>query len=90
LYLFLIRSYCVDSISYDPATSILFASFKYTGSDFDGDMRRTREHPPTREWWATTDAYQQSLNPGAVSSEKGGTDDIPGWWKELEEVFYVA
>ena len=53
-------------------------------------MRRTREHAKTREWWAMTDGFQQSLNPGAVSSEQGGVDGVPGWWKEVEEVFYVA
>jgi len=79
-----------DSISYDPSTSILFASFKYTGQDFDADMALMREHDKTREWWAMTDGYQESLNPGAVSSERAGIDGTPGWWKEVEEVFYLA
>ncbi|KAK5214042.1 hypothetical protein LTR41_000234 [Exophiala xenobiotica] len=78
------------SISYDPSTSILFASFKYTGQDFDADMASMREHDKTREWWAMTDGYQESLNSGAVNSETGGVDGTPGWWKEVEEVFYLA
>jgi L-rhamnose mutarotase len=58
-------------------------------------MAAMRAHEPTRKWWAMTDNYQQSLNPGAVSSEAGGTFNkdgtkIPGWWKETEEVFYMA
>lgn len=79
-----------DSISYDPSTSILFASFKYTGTDFAADMELIRQDAKMREWWKMTDGYQESLNPGAVSSEMGGVDGTPGWWKEIEEVFYVA
>ena len=82
--------FCADSISYDPSTSILFASFKYTGRDFDADMELMREHDKTREWWAMTDVYQESLNAGAVNSERAGVDGTPGWWKEVEEVFYLA
>jgi len=43
-----------------------------------------------REWWKMTDGYQESVNPGAVSSEKGGVDGIPDWWKGLTQVFYTA
>ena len=82
------------SISYDPSSSLLFASFKYVGKDFESDMAATRAHEPTRKWWAMTDGFQESVNPGAVSSEMGGTagrkgEKVPGWWKDLEEVFYV-
>ncbi|EXJ63766.1 hypothetical protein A1O7_00101 [Cladophialophora yegresii CBS 114405] len=87
-----IRDY---SIAYDRDTSLLFASFKYTGRDFEGDMAKMRAHEPTRRWWAMTDGFQQSLNAGAVSSEKAGTagadgKKVPSWWKECEEVFYLA
>ncbi|OCT53137.1 DUF718 domain protein [Cladophialophora carrionii] len=82
------------SIAYDRDTSLLFASFKYTGRDFEADMAKMRAHEPTRRWWAMTDAFQQSVNPGAVSSEKAGTvgedgKKVPGWWKECEELFYL-
>ncbi|KAJ9608439.1 hypothetical protein H2200_007427 [Cladophialophora chaetospira] len=89
------RSNIVDySISYDPGSSLLFASFKYVGKDFEADMQKTREHGPTRQWWSMTDGYQESINPGAVSSEKGGTvgkdgKKISSWWKQCEELFYV-
>lgn len=53
-------------------------------------MDLIRQDAKTREWWQMTDGYQESLNPGAVSSEMGGVDGTPGWWKEIEEVFYVA
>ncbi|KAI1628622.1 rhamnose mutarotase [Exophiala viscosa] len=78
------------SISYDSSTGILFASFKYTGTNFEEDMEAVRQDAKTREWWKMTDGYQESLNPGAVSSEMGGVNGTPAWWKELEEVFYIA
>ena len=42
-----------------------------------------------------TDGYQKSLNAGAVSSALAGTVDnkgnkVEGWWRECEEVFYLA
>ncbi|KAL2758471.1 hypothetical protein ACRALDRAFT_2026019 [Sodiomyces alcalophilus JCM 7366] len=74
------------SISHDPETGILFATMKYVGYDYAGDMERMRENPKVREWWAMTDSWQESLVPGATSSEAGE----PSWWKPLEEVFYQA
>ncbi|KAI6089391.1 rhamnose mutarotase [Hypoxylon rubiginosum] len=73
------------SIYHDPATGILFATFKYVGIDFEGDMERMRENVKVREWWAMTDGFQESVVPGAKNSESGS----PPWWKELEEVFYL-
>jgi len=86
----LILNSTLDSISYDEGSHILFASFKWTGHDFDADMKAMRENEKVREWWRMTDGYQQSLAEGAVSSERGGVDGVPGWWKPLEEVFYFA
>lgn len=74
----------IDSIFHDEATGILFASFKYVGYNWEGDMEKMRENPKVREWWRMTDGYQESMVPGAVSSEAGE----PSWWKGLEEVFY--
>ncbi|PLB43573.1 rhamnose mutarotase [Aspergillus steynii IBT 23096] len=61
----------------------LFATFKYVGEDFDGDMQRMKANPKVRDWWALTDGMQESPIPGAVGSAEG-----PGWWKVLDEVFY--
>lgn len=72
------------SIYHDPETGILFASFKYVGYDYAGDMEKLRENPRVREWWKMTDGWQESLVPGAESSEAGE----PSWWKPVEEVFY--
>lgn len=74
------------SIFYDDATHTLFASFKYVGYDYAGDMEKMRENPKVREWWRMTDSFQESLVPGATSSESGE----PSWWKGLEQVFYLA
>ncbi|OLN86146.1 L-rhamnose mutarotase [Colletotrichum chlorophyti] len=73
------------SIFHDPESRILFASFKYVGYDYAGDMEKMKENPKVREWWAMTDGWQESLVPGAVSSEAGE----PSWWKPVEEVFYT-
>jgi L-rhamnose mutarotase len=78
------RTSSQDSIFYDDSTGILFASFKYIGYDYEGDMEKMRENPKVREWWKMTDSYQESMVPGAVSSESGE----PSWWKGLEQVFY--
>jgi len=71
------------SIFYDEPLGLLFASFKYTGVDFEGDMRRMSEDEETRRWWGITDGMQESLNVGASGSEQGG------WWREVREVFYT-
>ncbi|KAK3308300.1 rhamnose mutarotase [Chaetomium strumarium] len=73
------------SIYYDDNTHILFATFKYTGSDYEGDMKRMAENAKVREWWKMTDKWQESMVPGALSSEAGE----PSWWKPIEEVFYL-
>ncbi|KAL9624875.1 MAG: hypothetical protein Q9160_000922 [Pyrenula sp. 1 TL-2023] len=76
------------SIFYDRQTSLLFASFKYTGTDFEGDMRRMSEDEEVRKWWRITDGMQESLNKetGARSTLEGGE---AGWWRRCEEVFYT-
>ncbi|KAK6208929.1 hypothetical protein QIS74_12447 [Colletotrichum tabaci] len=73
------------SIWHEPDSRILFATFKYVGYDWAGDMEKMKDNPKVREWWAMTDGWQESLVPGAVSSEAGE----PGWWKPVEEVFYT-
>lgn len=79
-----IRDY---SIFYDRETSILTATMKYVGDDYEGDMKRMAEDPETQRWWHVTDKMQETLNEDARSSVEGGKH---GWWKRLEEVFYVA
>jgi len=70
------------SIFHDPGTNLLFASFKYVGYNWAGDMEKMRENPKVQEWWRMTDSYQESLIEGAKSSQEGE------WWKGLQEVFY--
>ncbi|KPM38773.1 hypothetical protein AK830_g7779 [Neonectria ditissima] len=74
------------SIFFDDKTNILFASFRYVGSDYAADMALMAANPRVREWWRMTDGWQESLVPGAVSSEAGE----PSWWKPVEEVFYLS
>lgn len=74
---------CLDSIFFDNDRT-LFATFKYVGDDFEGDMEKMKANPKVREWWAMTDGMQESPTPGAVGSAEG-----PSWWKPLEEVFYT-
>ncbi|PHH59960.1 hypothetical protein CDD80_1687 [Ophiocordyceps camponoti-rufipedis] len=51
------------SIWYDDGTGLLFASFKYVGGDYEGDMRRMAADDKVREWWEVTDRCQESLHP---------------------------
>ncbi|KAI0999019.1 hypothetical protein K3495_g9177 [Podosphaera aphanis] len=74
------------SIFHDPDTQILFASFKYVGYDYTGDMEKMRENPKVQEWWRMMDSFQVSLVPGAKSS----LDGVPAWWKGMEQVFYCS
>jgi hypothetical protein len=48
-----------DSIFFDNDRT-LFATFKYVGTDFEGDMELMRANPKVREWWAMTDGMQVS------------------------------
>ncbi|PVH69755.1 DUF718-domain-containing protein [Cadophora sp. DSE1049] len=73
------------SIFHDPETHILFASFKYVGYNWAGDMERMKENPKVQEWWKMTDSFQESFVPGA----KNSYDGVPPWWKGVEEVFYT-
>ena len=47
----------IDSIFFDNDRT-LFATFKYVGDDFDGDMGKMKANPKVREWWAMTDGMQ--------------------------------
>lgn len=51
--------YYPDSIFFDNDRT-LFATFKYVGTDFEGDMEAMRANPKVREWWAMTDGMQVS------------------------------
>lgn len=70
------------SIFLDEDSMTLFATMKYTGTDFEEDMAKMKANPEVQRWWQMTDSYQETLVPGS----KGSTDS-KGWWKGLEEVF---
>lgn len=70
------RSHITDySIHYYPPLHLLIANFKYTGTDYEGDMKKSAEDEDTRKWWKMTDGMQESFIDGAV----GSGSDIP-WW----------
>ncbi|KAH7928185.1 rhamnose mutarotase [Leucogyrophana mollusca] len=70
------------SINHYPPLQLLIATFKYTGNDFERDMKAIGEDEETQRWWKLTDGMQESFNEGAEGSGK----EIP-WWKDVEEVF---
>lgn len=70
------------SIFLDEPSMTLFATFKYTGTDWEGDMRKMGENEEVRKWWAMTDGMQETLVDGST-----GSTDPKGWWRPLEEVF---
>ena len=57
----------------------LFSYFEYTGSDFDGDMKRMAADSMTQRWWKETDPTQ---NPLPEAKERNRI------WTEMEEVFH--
>jgi hypothetical protein len=63
------------SINHYPPLNLLIANFKYTGSDFEKDMKAIGDDEETQRWWRLTDSMQESFNDGASGSGK----EIP-WW----------
>lgn len=74
-----IRNYSIYLQKIDSAW-YLFSYFEYTGSDFDGDMKKMAADSSTRRWWAETDPTQLPL------PEAAGQNKI---WANLKEVFHV-
>ncbi|KAL7282991.1 hypothetical protein ACG7TL_002411 [Trametes sanguinea] len=73
----LARHHIADySIHYHAPLRLLVATFKYTGSDYDADMRGIAAVPETQRWWKVTDGMQESFVEGATGS--GG--EVP-WWQ---------
>lgn len=70
------------SIHFVPEFSMLVANFKYTGTNWEQDAEAMRNDPDNHEWWAVTDALQETMIEGSA-----GSTDKKGWWKNLEEVF---
>jgi L-rhamnose mutarotase len=53
----------------------LFGYYEYTGSDYDGDMKRLSAEPRNQQWLSTTDPLQKPL-PGEKS------------WAMMQEVYH--
>ncbi|TFK34896.1 rhamnose mutarotase [Crucibulum laeve] len=77
------RAHIVDySIHHYPPLQLLIATFKYTGTDYEGDMAHVAKDPETQKWWKITDGMQDSF----VEDAEGSGKEVP-WWQELEEIF---
>ncbi len=59
--------------------NLLFASFEYTGTDYEADMAAMAADPVTQDWWKVCMPMQSPL---ATRAE--GT-----WWADMEEVFHL-
>ncbi|HEX4007387.1 MAG TPA: L-rhamnose mutarotase [Acidobacteriaceae bacterium] len=55
----------------------LFATYEYTGDDYESDMAKLAAEPRNREWLSTTDPMQIAL-PGQTS------------WSIMREVYFNA
>ncbi|KAK7043789.1 hypothetical protein VNI00_008401 [Paramarasmius palmivorus] len=79
------RAHIVDySIHYYPPLQLLIATMKYTGSDYESDMKKVAEDPETQKWWKVTDGMQESFVEGAEGSGKA----VP-WWTACFEVYMI-
>jgi L-rhamnose mutarotase len=58
---------------------LLFSYFEYTGTDYEGDMRRMAQDSLTQVWWKLTDPCQIP-----VESAPEGV-----WWAPMEEVYHL-
>jgi L-rhamnose mutarotase len=58
----------------------LFSYFEYTGTDFDGDMKKMAADSTTQRWWKETDPTQIPL---PEASDKGEI------WTRMEEIFHA-
>ncbi|KAK0458577.1 rhamnose mutarotase, partial [Desarmillaria tabescens] len=59
------HAHIVDySIHYHASLHLLIANMKYTGTDYEVDMKKVAEDPETQRWRAMTDGMQESLVEG--------------------------
>lgn len=57
----------------------LFSYYEYTGTDYEGDMRKMAEDSVTQKWWTLCKPCQEPLE-----TRREGE-----WWAEMEEVFHL-
>ena len=74
-----IRNYSIYLGKLDDGKLYLFASYQYTGSDFQADMKKMAADPATQRWWKLTDPCQVPQK-----------DRKPGeHWMTMREVFHT-
>ncbi len=59
--------------------NLLFGTWEYHGTDFEGDMARMAEDETTQRWWALCGPMQRPLDTRAEGE----------WWAMMEEVFHL-
>lgn len=80
------KAHIVDySIHHYPALQLLIANFKYTGTDYEADMKASAQDPDTQRWWAVTDGMQESFEEGATGSGK----ETP-WWTVRANILLIS
>lgn len=80
------RAHVTDySIHHYPPLQLLVATFKYTGSNYDGDMEMIAGDPETQRWWKITDGMQESFEEGAEGSGK----DVPWWTVSISFIVHL-
>lgn len=73
-----IHNYSIYVGELTPGKQYLFAYFEYTGTDFEGDMKKMGDDPKTKEWWKLTDPCQIRI-PGTPDGQQ---------WLTLKEAYH--
>jgi len=74
-----IRNYSIYLGEVEKGKWYLFATFEYTGEDFEADMAKMAADPTTQKWWALCEPCQQPV----PTREEGE------WWHTMDEVFHM-
>jgi len=71
-----IRNYTIFAIG-----DVLFGYWEYVGDDYEADMARLDEHPPSREWLTHTDPCQVRI----------AEERVPGaLWQPMDEIWHLS
>ena len=77
---FHIQNYSIYLKELRPGEPYLFASFEYTGNDYEADRAKMRQHRQLQQW-------QQSVWAECLEKVAPNTNS---WWIDMEEVFFFA
>lgn len=74
-----IRECNISNYSIFVRDNVLFAYFEYTGSDFEGDMKKMAAHEETQRWWDVVKPLMQPIE--SVAPEE--------FWADMQEIFHL-